>query len=332
MNFKVLIPRTVAPEGIDYLKAHNCEVDVREEMTAEDLKAAIINYDAVLLRTDVMNAEVIQNADRLKVIARHGVGFDNIDIDAATAKGIYVTYTPTANINSVAEHTVGLLLAISRQLVKVDNALRQSNFNVRNSSLGTELQGKVLGIIGLGNIGKLVAKKCALGFDMKVIAYDPFAKAPEEEYIFKENQLEELIRQSDFISLHLPYNKALHHLMDEEKLGLMKPTAYLINAARGGLIDEAALAEVLRNRKIAGAALDVFEQEPVSANHPLLKLDNLIATPHLAALTNEAMETMSLDCAKEIVRIKNSEQPLMWINKQQMQRQTNNSRFGKDLR
>lgn len=318
MAFKVLIPRTVATEGIDYLKANGCEVDARDEMDAKELKDAIPGYDAVLLRTDLLDEKTIGLADRLKIIARHGVGFDNIDIDVAASKGIYVSYTPAANINSVAEHVTGLMLAISRQTVKVDSAIRQGNFGVRDSAYGTELKGKVLGVIGLGNIGKLVAQKCAHGFGMDVIAYDPYAKQPEEPYIRKVESVDELLEQADFISLHLPYNKALHHFINQDKLSLMKPTAFLINAARGGLVDEAALAEALENKSIAGAALDVFEQEPVPADHPLLKLDNLIATPHLAALTKEAMSTMSLDCAKEIVRVKNGQEPLVWLNKEQM--------------
>ncbi|WP_223636659.1 hydroxyacid dehydrogenase [Planococcus sp. 4-30] len=320
MAFKVLVPRTVASEGIDYLKENGCEVDVREEMSAEELESAIKDCDAVLLRTDTLDEKMIRQADRLKIIARHGVGFDNIDIEAASAKGIYVSYTPAANINSVAEHVTGLILAISRQTIKVDKAVRRGDFEVRDTSYGTELKGKVLGIIGLGNIGKLVAKKCAFGLEMRVIAYDPYAKLPEETYISKVEDIEELMRKSDFISLHLPYNKALHHFIDQEKLGLMKPSAFLINAARGGLVDEAALAEVLRDNWIAGAALDVFEQEPVPADHPLLKLDNLIATPHIAALTQEAMTTMSLDCAKEIVRIKNQMEPFVWLNEKQMKK------------
>lgn len=318
MSFKVLIPRTVTPEGIEYLKVNGCEVDAREEMSTEELKTVIKDYDAVLLRTDIMDEETILNAERLKVIARHGVGYDNVNIDAATAKGVYVAYTPSANINSVAEHVTGLILAVSRQIVKVDNAVRDGNFGIRNASLGTELKGKTLGIIGLGNIGKLVARKCALGFDMKVMAYDPYAEPPEEAYITKTDDIDELIKQTDFISLHLPYNKALHHFINQEKLDLMKPTAFLINAARGGLVDEMALAKALRNKTIAGAALDVFEQEPVPASHPLLELENLVVTPHLAALTKEAMSAMSLDCAKEIVRVKNHEEPLMWVNKVQM--------------
>lgn len=318
MAFKVLIPRTVASEGIDYLEANGCEVDARNGMSAEELENAIEDYDAVLLRTDMLDEKIIRLADRLKIIARHGVGFDNIDIEAAAAKGIYVSYTPAANINSVAEHVTGLILAVSRQLVKVDKAVRNGDFAVRDTSYGTEIKGKVLGIAGLGNIGRLVAKKCALGLEMSVIAYDPYAKSAEEEYITKVESMEELLEQADFISLHLPYNKALHHFINEEKLGLMKPTAFLINAARGGLVDETALLEALENKTIAGAALDVFEQEPVPADHPLLKLDQLIATPHLAALTTEAMITMSLDCAKEIVRVKNQQEPLVWLNEKQM--------------
>lgn len=318
LNFKVLIPKEIANDGIEYLASQGCEVDAPSEMNAAELKAVINDYDAVLLRTDVMDKEVLNDADRLKIIARHGVGLDNVDIETATNLGIYVTNTPTANINAVAEHVIGMILSISRQIVKVDSSVRKGDFDIRNTSLGSEVKGKVLGIVGLGNIGKLVAQKCVLGLDMKVIAYDPYAQSPIEEYISMEDCLEELIKQSDYISLHLPFNESLHHILDEEKIGWMKPTAYLINAARGGLIDEEALEDALTNKTIAGAALDVFEHEPAPLDHPLWELDNVIVTPHIAALTAEAMRIMSLECAKEIVRIKNNEEPLMWVNKKQM--------------
>jgi len=318
MSFRVLIPRSIASEGIEYLEGNGCEVETHLEMSADSLKEAIKYFDAVLLRTDIMDEAVINEAKNLKIIARHGVGLDNVDIEAATNRGIYVTYTPSANINSVAEFVVGQLLSISRQIVIVDRAVREGDFNIRNTSFGTELKGKILGVVGLGNIGKLVARKCALGFDMKIIAYDPYAPTPQEDYIIKEENLEDLLRKSDFISLHLPYSKALHHIINKEKLELMKPTAFLINAARGGLIDEEALAIALKNKTIAGAALDVFEQEPTLKEHSLWGLDNVIVTPHIAGLTAEAMNVMSLECSKEIVRVKNNEEPIIWVNKKQM--------------
>lgn len=318
MGFRVLIPRTVAREGIEYLKEHGCEVEVRSQMTSQEIKEKIKNYDALFLRTDVIDEAVIKQADRLKIIARYGVGLDNVDIEAATAHGIYVTYTPTANMNAVAEHVVGLLLSISRQIVKVDKAVRKGNFGIRDTSYGTELKGKKLGIIGLGNIGRMVARKCTFGFDMRVVAYDPYATTPQEEYITKVDSLEELLQRADYISLHLPYNKSLHHIIDQGKMNMMKPTAFLINAARGGLVDEVALAKALKNKTIAGAAIDVFENEPTPPDHPLWELDNAIVTPHIAALTAESMSNMSLECAKEIVRVKNNEKPLVWFNKEQM--------------
>ena len=318
MKFSVLVPRKIAQAGIDYLENNGCTVDVQQEMTTDELKGSIQHYDAVVLRTNIINSEIIANATKLKIIARYGVGLDNIDIEAATNRGIYVTNTPTANINSVAEHVVGLILSISRQINKVDRAVREGDFSIRNSLPGTELKGKILGILGLGNIGKLVAEKCALGFGMRVIAYDPYIDQPMIDYISIENDLERLIKQADFISLHLPYNTSNHHLFNKEKIGWIKRSAFLINAARGGLVDEEVLATSLKEKSIAGAALDVFEQEPPCLNHSLWELDNIIVTPHIAALTNEAMNEMSLDCAKEIIRIKNKEKPHFWVNKQEM--------------
>lgn len=313
-NFKVLIPQPIAEEGMELLRQNGCELIVADNTSEERLVELVKDCSAILVRTASITRRIIESANKLEIIARHGVGLDNVDIDAASENNVFVSNAPSANINSVAEHVVGMMLAVSRHIVKADNALRQGKFEVRNIYIGSELKEKTLGLVGLGNIGKLVAEKCALGFGMKVIAYDPYVKNIEQPYIELVPTLEEMMAQSDFISLHVPYNRALHHLINKELLEKMKPSAYIVNAARGGLIDEEALYRLLSDKKIAGAALDCFEEEPTPLEHPFWGLDNVVVTPHMAAHTEEAMIKMAVDPANEIIRVKNNLDPVVCVN------------------
>ncbi|MDG5787226.1 hydroxyacid dehydrogenase [Evansella sp. AB-P1] len=315
-SFKVLVPQPIAKEGIDYLEENGCEAIVPDKYDSETLIERVKDCHAILVRTAEINRDIIEKGKELQIIARHGVGLDNVDIQAATENNIFVCNAPAANINSVAEHVVGLMLAVSHQIVKGDHAVREGDYQARNRYIGSELSSKTLGLIGLGNIGKLVAKKCALGFDMNVVAYDPFIKKVDENYITLEPSLEKLVSQADFLSLHVPYVPELHHVINREMFEKMKETSFLINAARGGLVDEQALYEALASNKIAGAALDCFEQEPTPMDHPLWKLDNVVLTPHMAAHTEEAMIRMAMDPAKEIVRVKNKQEPIVCVNRE----------------
>ena len=322
-SFKVLIPQAIDHRGIEVLEQGDCEVILPDAYDEATLKKVIGNCDAVLVRTAKISKELIENATKLKIIARHGVGLDNVDIQAASERNIYVCNAPSANINSVAEHVVGLMLGISHQIVRADKALRRDEFHVRNTYIGTEVRGKTLGLIGLGNIGRLVAEKCALGLGMKVIAFDPYIKESGKEYIELVESIDELMAESDFVSLHVPYSPKLHHFISKELLEKMKPSAFFINAARGGLVDEKALYHLLSTKKIAGAGLDCFEEEPTPANHPFWSLENVIVTPHMAAHSQEAMIAMAVDPANEILRVKNNQKPLNCVNLSQLTYQTN---------
>lgn len=256
-------------------------------------------------------------SDGLK--ARHGIGVDNIDIEAAAERGIFVTNVPESNINSVAEHTVGMMITLAHHIQKADKEIRKGRYEVRHQFIGTELAGKTLGLIGFGRIGRLVAKKCAGGMDMKVLVYDPYVKEIDMEGVTWVDSVDAILTQSDFVSLHLPYLPELHHFINKEALEKMKPTAYLLNCARGGLVDEQALYQAIKSGEIAGAGLDVFEEEPAPVQHILWELDQVIVTPHMAAHTEEAMIRMAVGAADEIIAVLKGQGPTNCVNKHKIQ-------------
>ncbi|MCM3709144.1 hydroxyacid dehydrogenase [Sporosarcina luteola] len=313
-KFKVLIPQPIAQEGIDYLLTNGCEVIQLENDDQEALVQEVKDCDAILVRTTTINKELLGHAEKLKIIARHGIGLDNVDIQKASERGVYVSNSPTSNINAVAEHVVGLMLNVAHRISIADKRLRTGDFSSRNQLIGMELKGKVLGLVGLGNIAKLVAEKCALGFGMEVHAYDPYVSDLSLDYIKQVDSLDEVLENADFLSLHVPYIPSLHHLIDQKELAKMKPGAFLINAARGGLVNESALNVALTTGEIAGAGLDCFEEEPPVNVNPLWKLDNVVVTPHMAAHTEESMVRMAVDPAEEIVRVKNGYLPKVLVN------------------
>lgn len=315
-RFKVLVLQAIHEKGLSVLQDGNCNYIVPDCLDRPTLEILARDADAILVRTAPIDRELIACAPQLKVIARHGAGVDNIDVQAAAERGVVVCNTPYANSNSVAEHTVGLMIGLSHQMLKSDHALRQGRFQVRNQYIGTELQGKTLGIIGLGNIGRRVARKSALGMEMNVIAYDPFMKGESGlDYVQLVDSLDTLLSEADFVSLHIPYVPELHHFIDRAALSKMKRGAFLINCARGGLVDEEALVEALKDGRVAGAGLDVFEQEPPPDAHPLWELDNVIVTPHMSAHTEDAMIAMAAGAAEEIVRVLQGKRPLSCVNK-----------------
>lgn len=313
MGFKVLIPQKVVVEGEHYLLERGYEIVTSDGITVDALKAAVVDCDAILARTAEFPAEVLEAGKKLKVIARHGVGVNNIDVAAATKLGIQVTFTPLANSNTVAEQTIGMLLALSRNLLYIDRQFRQGNWEIRNKLQGTDLAGKTLGIAGLGRIGTLVAKK-ANAFDMKILAFDPFIDAGRiPEYVTRVNSLEDIFAQSDFVTLHMPFEKKL---VGKALFELMKPTAYFVNLSRGEVVFEEELIAALTDKKIAGAALDVFEPEPPDmVNNPLFKMDNVILTPHNAALTKEATMRMAVHAAQGIDEVLTGKAPTWPVNK-----------------
>lgn len=300
MPIRILISDPLAEEGLKILEEEKSfKLDVKPKLPAEDLKKIIKNYEAIIIRSGTkLTGDIIEEGANLKVIGRAGVGLDNVDLETATKKGIMVVNTPGGNTTSTAEHTMSMILALSRNIPQADKSIKSGQWN-RKKFMGVELYGKTLGIIGLGRIGSEVAKR-ASGFKMKVMAYDPFlpvekAKKLEIELV----DLDELLKNSDYISLHTPITDETRHMIGEREFKLMKYGVRIINCARGGLIDEEALAKAIEAGKVESAALDVFEKEPPKDN-PLLKMDSVIATPHLGASTEEAQINVAVDIAKTV--------------------------------
>jgi D-3-phosphoglycerate dehydrogenase len=289
-----LSPATIAILG-DQFEIRQCDGANRAE-----LLPALASANAVLVRSATkMDAEAIAAAPNLKIIARAGVGLDNVDVPAATAANVLVVNAPTSNIVSAAELAVSLLLAVARNVVPANLALKNGQWK-RSQFGGVELQGKTVGIIGMGKIGMLVAQRLA-GFDMKFVAYDPYVTAaPSGGPEIKMVSLDELLAAADFVTIHIPKTPETAGLIDSAALAKMKPTAFVINAARGGVLDEAALFDALTTGTIAGAGLDVYATEPCT-DSPLFGLDNVVATPHLGASTEEAQEKAGVAVAESVV-------------------------------
>jgi len=292
---KVLVREPIAEAGVELLRAR-FEVDVDPD---SDLAEIIGDYDAIVVRSGTqLSAELIDRADRLKVIGRAGVGLDNVDVDAATRRGIVVANSPDATVVSAAEHTLGLLLALSRNIPQAHAALKEGRWE-RSPYAGHELADKVLGVLGFGRIGQQVAR-AARAFGMRVVAHDPFV-SPER---FRELGAEraespdEVLAAADFLTLHLPLTDETRGTIGREAIAQMKDGVRIVNAARGELVDEEALVEALRSGKVAAAALDVFSEEPYSG--PLLELDNVVVTPHLAASTEEAQDRAAVIVAQQV--------------------------------
>lgn len=299
---KVLLSQEIHPSGRKLLEG-KCEIIVAPDTTQETLIKYARDVDAIILRTTSrITKEVIDNARNLKIISRTGAGVDNVDVAAASEKGIMVCNLPMANNLSVCEHAIAMILHLSKQLSLMDRAVRTGQWNIRNSNAAVELEGKTLGIVGMGRIGSLVAKKCYHGLGMKILAYDPYVKEKfkDSEYEFADT-LERIFAESDFITIHCPNTPETKGMISRELLYSMKPTAYIVNCARGGVIDEDALIEVLKEKRIAGAGIDVFQQEPPELNNELLKLDNVLLSPHSAAMTKEAAIRMAIEAAEAVV-------------------------------
>ena len=298
---KVLITDPVSEEGIDILRSH-AQVDIRLGLKPDELISTIGDYEALIVRSQTqVSAKVIEAGQKLEVIARAGAGIDNIDVEAATRQGIIVVNAPTGNTIAAAEHTIALMLSLARHIPQA-NAVLKSGVWRRGDFMGTEIRNKTLGIIGLGNVGSEVARR-ALGLEMRLIACDPFISVDHARNLQVELvSLEQLLKESDFITLHIPRTESTKGLIGVEQLALIKPTAYIINCARGGLIDEEALAKAVKEKRIAGAAVDVFSTEPATES-VFFEDDNIIVTPHLGASTTEAQAKAARDVAEQIIDI-----------------------------
>lgn len=307
MTYKILVSDGLAEAGLQLLRSVG-EVTANSKITADELVAALPDYQALVVRSRTkVNAKVIQAGTNLKVIGRAGVGVDNIDVAAAVGKGITVVNSPLAASVAVAEHTLGLLLSLARMIAAADASMKQGKWE-KSAFMGSELSGKTLGLLGLGRIGAMVAGR-AVAFGMAVVAYDPYLSDSQiSERNASPSKFEDVLTQSDYISLHLPLTKETQGLLSTAEFSKMKPGARLVCAARGGVVDEAALRAALDSGHLAGAALDVFADEPPQPNsiatHP-----KVIATPHVGAQTAEAQTRAGLAIAEEVAAVLQGKEP-----------------------
>ncbi|MCC6042076.1 MAG: hydroxyacid dehydrogenase [Candidatus Verstraetearchaeota archaeon] len=304
-EFKVLITDDVHESCAEILRSRGCRVTVKPSLTKEELIKAVKEYDAIVVRGRTkLTRDVIMEAQSLKVIGRAGVGLDNIDLKAASEKGIKVVASPQASTVAVAEATMALILALARMIPEANKMLKEGLW-LKSKFMGFELRGKLLGIIGFGRIGKAVAKR-ALAFDMKVMAYDirDIREEAESMGVKVATTLEELLRESDIITLHIPLNESTWHMIGEREISLMKRGAIIVNTSRGGIVDTKALLKALKEGKLAGAALDVFENEPPKTKEEweLIRLPNVVVTPHIASQTWEAQVAAASMIAEEVYK------------------------------
>lgn len=306
MAFKILSTSPTfghyAVEPVKYLEQHGCQVELSpqgKKLTEEDLIGLVREIDAIIVGFDKMTQRVIGAGRRLKVIAKHGAGTDNIDTEAAARQGVSVISAPGANSDAVADLTLGLMLALARDLVKTDRSVREGNWP---RVVGVQLGGKVLGIVGLGQVGRKVAARAA-GFGMKIVAHDA---APDEAFAGRAGitylPLDQLLSESDFVSLNVSLNAATNRLIGRSQLDLMKKDAFLINVSRGEVVDEEALYEYLKEKKIKAAALDVFAAEPLKDSR-FAALDNVILSPHMGGYTYDALKDTGMICARGIIEV-----------------------------
>ena len=313
---KILITDKMAQEAIDLLKESGHEV-IFDEMDAETLLKEIGKYDALMVRSRTKAVKEVVEAGangNLKVIGRAGIGVDNIDIKTAGEKGIPVVNAPTGATASVAELTIGHMIALSRHISRADKTMKKGEW-AKKKLKGNELNSKTLGLIGTGNIGKYTAKLASC-FEMKIIGYDPFISKEDmkKDGIEKIEELSDLMAKSDYISLHLPHIDPTHHIINKEMISKMKSSAFLINCARGGTVDEKDLYEALKNGDIAGASLDVYESEPPKENI-FSELDNIIMTPHIGANTKEGQIKAGTVCAEQMIKVLDGKDPDFCVNR-----------------
>lgn len=313
----VVVADPIHPDGIERLKAR-FEVAVLPGLqTGREREEALSRADAIVVRTYEADAAAMDRAPGLKLIVKHGSGVDNIDIPAASARGILVANTPGgANSSSVAEGAVALMLAVLRRTAAMDACVREGRFQDRWSLQLHDLWGKNLGLVGFGQIARVVARICGAGFGMHVRAFDPFisVEAMEAAGVGKAQTLAELMAVSDVVSVHAPLSKGTHHLVGAAALAAMKPSAIIVNTSRGGLIDERALVLALQEGRIAGAGLDVFEQEPPEPDNPLFAMANVVLSPHVAGVTQDSLRGMAANVAAVVEQVFSGHRPSTLLN------------------
>lgn len=308
--FRVLLYEDIHPAGKQVL-AEKAELIFARSLAEDDLVEQVRDVDALIIRANgAVTARLMDAAPRLKVIGRHGVGLDAIDLDAAQERGIVVCNTPVANVESVAEQAVGLMIAVSKHIVRADKALRDGRWQARYQYVGQELRGRTLGLLGMGRIGGRVAEICHLAFGMPILYYDilDYAQA-EQELGARRLPLENVLAEADYVSVHVPLLPATCGLLGRAQFAQMKKGAIFINTARGPIVDETALLEALTSGHLAGAGLDVYSIEPLQTDNPLLRLENVVLTPHMAAHTHDALQAMSL-VAQDVLRVLEDQEPV----------------------
>ncbi|MCX8152279.1 MAG: phosphoglycerate dehydrogenase [Archaeoglobaceae archaeon] len=300
---KVLVTEHISDEAIEFLKKEKIEVDFKPNLSREELLKIIKDYEALIVRSQTLvDKELLKAGSKLKIVARAGAGVDNIDVNTATELGIIVVNAPEGNTVSTAEHTIALMFAAARKIPQADRSVKEGKWD-RKKFLGIEFRGKTVGIIGLGRVGFEVAKRCK-ALEMNVIAYDPYVPPEKGKQIGVELlDLDTLLRRSDIITVHVPKTKETVGMIDRKAFEKMKDGVIIINTARGGIVDEKALYEAIKNKKVFAAALDVYEKEPPDQDNPLIKLENVVTTPHIAASTYEAQKSVGLIVAEDIVRV-----------------------------
>lgn len=304
---KIVISHPLYKDGMALLEG-KAELIIPNDGDSDRIIDSLREADAYILRIGKIDRKAIEQCPNLKVITRPGVGYDSVDVAAATERGIPVVLCPSANARAVAEHTVSMLFACSKNTVESVVETKKGNFNIRNRYAAVDIFGKMIVLLGFGNIGKIVAKMCS-GLDMKIGVYDPYVKREVVEsmgYSYFDNLLDAMAA-GDYVSLHMPSLPSTRGMISTAQFGAMKPTAYFLNAARGDVVDEAALIKALEEGQIAGAGLDVLVEEPMPADHPLMKLNNVVVTPHMAAQTQETVSKLVTMAAEGTLAVLNGE-------------------------
>lgn len=310
MSYRILLPQEIMKEGREYLESRGYELIIGSGMEEEDIIRDIPDCDAIIVRLSKMSERVFDAAKKLKVVARHGAGYDTVDLHAAKRHGVTVLNAPTANSMSVAELTIFFMLHCSRNFSLVSQKMLEDYYQAKLRTPKVELDGKTLGLIGVGNIGSRVAIKALHGFNMKVIAYDPYKTAEQvPEGVELTQDFNRIFKESDFVSLHCPATEETFDFVGEKQFSQMKPTAYFINTARGKLVDEKALYHALSTCQIAGAGVDVLKTEPFDPADPIFTLSNIVIAPHIGAATKEATDRASLHSAVGIDEVLSGKKP-----------------------
>jgi D-3-phosphoglycerate dehydrogenase len=320
MSFKrtVLLPQPIAKEADQYLVDSGCTIIRCDACTFEEVSAKLPEAEAVVLRTGIkFTADLIEKGPNLKTISRTGAGVDNVDLEAATKKGIIVSSSLGANTDSVAEHALSMILALTKNLKRLDTEVRSGNFRIRYTNPSNDMGGKTLGLLGFGRIGSRLAQMCNSIFGTKVIAFDEYLpEAVKKEFSswVEFADLDTVIEKSDFLSIHVPLTDETRDLINYDRLKKMKNTAVIVNTSRGGIINEADLAKAMKEGELAGAGLDVFDKEPIEEGNPLLEIDNVIMTPHTAALTKECVVRMAMEGVERVVDFFDGKEPTKVAN------------------